>query len=421
MGSQGFRNIAGNPFVYQEDTRSAAFGLDAAAQKWKLSVKATAGALPTDTAQLTIDPATNGNVTIDPNGTGSLVIASGNVQIDSGNIYFSNITTSVSQVLMTMTTGAGLARFMHITGGNEYSLFLGYSCGTNVTTAVKGNTFVGSYCAPNLVNTGGGFKGSYNTGFGSGSMPNATTASFNGSFGGSFQNLTSGIENCCFSAYTGAYRLTTGSYNTIIGMSDTIIGSDERYWGAGYNYTGSESSNICIGSAGTTGDSNVLRIGSSGSGVGQVNKAFIAGTYGVTPGGTLNLALVDSNGQLGSTATLSPALGGKMTWTTATANATAAVNTGYLIKHATPATKLTITLPATAALYSEIEIDGYTAGMWKLTQASGQTIHFGSIDTTTGTGGYIEATNKYDSVKIRCVVADTEFLVISSVGTLTVA
>jgi hypothetical protein len=95
------------------------------------------------------------------------------------------------------------------------------------------------------------------------------------------------------------YRLTTGSYNVVYG-SDGGVGSG---YGAGYNYTGAESSNILVNHIGVTGESNVMRLGTSGSGNGQINKAYIAGTYGVTPGGTINVALVDSNGQLGSVAT----------------------------------------------------------------------------------------------------------------------
>lgn len=118
MGSQGFRNIAGNPFVYQEDTRSAALGLDAAAQTFKIAIKATAGALPTDTAQLTIDPAASGNVTITPNGTGLFVVGStsypkattkGDVLVASADNTIGVVAGAATAGYVLMANGAGTA------------------------------------------------------------------------------------------------------------------------------------------------------------------------------------------------------------------------------------------------------------------------------------------------------------------------
>lgn len=501
MGSQGFRNIAGNPFVYQEDTRSAAFGLDAAAQKWKLSVKATAGALPTDTAQLMIDPATNGDVTVDPNGSGNFVVTSGNVSITAGNLvlpsvgaylYWNVDAAQRGQVFINkMVTAASFPahRFLHSTGistgGYDTCTYLGHGAGETVGNTTQGNTVVGYLSAPSLSNSGGGFNGGYNTSIGTGAMAVATSAQFNFfGGGGAAHALTTGIQNCIIGGGYAAYRLVTGSRNLILGVSNQIISADVRYWGAGYNLTGSESNNVLIQASGTTGVSNRLQIGdATGTGVGELDSAYICGIYGKTVGATNGVVVIDNANKLGSlsaltsalggtglstyaqgdilyasatttlsalakdtnatrylsntgtsnnpawaqidlsngvTGTLPAANGGRMTWSTLTSDATAAVNNGYLIKHATPATKLVVTLPATAALYSEIEIDGYTAGLWKLAQNSGQTIHFNSIDTTTGTGGYLEATNRYDSVLLRCVVTDTEWMVVRSQGTITI-
>jgi len=95
------------------------------------------------------------------------------------------------------------------------------------------------------------------------------------------------------------FQLTTGNYNIAIGSALTSgTGS-----GAGSNYTSSESSNICLGTAtqGTTGESNTMRLGTTGSGAGQVNRCFLAGTYNVTPaGGSIEVMVMDSNGQTGT-------------------------------------------------------------------------------------------------------------------------
>lgn len=60
--------------------------------------------------------------------------------------------------------------------------------------------------------------------------------------------------------------ITTGTENIGIGVA------------SGTNYTSTESSNIVIGNAGTIGESNIARIGTTGSGTGQITDCFIAGT-----------------------------------------------------------------------------------------------------------------------------------------------
>jgi len=113
---------------------------------------------------------------------------------------------------------------------------------------------------------------------------------------------------------------------------------------------------------------------------------------------------------------------GGSTWLTKAdidANATATVNYAYTINHATPANLLEVTLPATAAVGSRVEIVGNTAGMWKLIAAGGDTIKLGSA--TTSAGGYLAATNQYDCIEVVCTVADTTWVTKSVVGNLTYA
>jgi hypothetical protein len=79
-----------------------------------------------------------------------------------------------------------------------------------------------------------------------------------------------------------------------------------------------------------------------------------------------------------------------------------------------------VTIPTTAAIGDCVEIVGKGAGLWKLAQNASEIIHFGNVNSTTGTGGSITATNRYDSIKIVCIVADTEWVVASSVGNMTI-
>lgn len=112
-------------------------------------------------------------------------------------------------------------------------------------------------------------------------------------------------------------------------------------------------------------------------------------------------------------------LGGSgFTWSVITADQSAAVNNGYICNKGT---LLVLTLPTTAAVGSTIRVAGMNTGLWKIAQPnSGSKIHFGSRVTTTGTGGYLESTNRNDAIELVCIVANDEWTAISSVGNITI-
>ena len=104
----------------------------------------------------------------------------------------------------------------------------------------------------------------------------------------------------------GLDQITTGNYNLCLGHS-SVANPTSAYgtYGAGHALTTSDSSNILIQAYGTSGWSNVLKIGDgTGTNAGQINTTYICGIYGKTPSGTKNVALIDSNDQLGSVASL---------------------------------------------------------------------------------------------------------------------
>jgi len=70
----------------------------------------------------------------------------------------------------------------------------------------------------------------------------------------------------------------------------------------------------------------------------------------------------------------------------------------------------TLTLPTTAAFGTAITIVGLGAGGWKIAQNASQLIHVGSSVTTTGVGGSLASTNRYDSIDLLCVVANTTWV-----------
>jgi hypothetical protein len=160
-------------------------------------------------------------------------------------------------------------------------------------------------------------SGSQNVGTGLNSLVAVTSG--NGNTATGFQSafqISTGSGNTAIGA--GALHLGNTSGNTCVGQSagSVLNGNNNTCLGAlvlpsgltrniaiGYaaanSYGGTESNNIIIGNSGKVGESNVLRIGTTGSGSGQVDIAFVAAITGVTVSASAPVA-VDTNGQLSS-------------------------------------------------------------------------------------------------------------------------
>lgn len=111
--------------------------------------------------------------------------------------------------------------------------------------------------------------------------------------------------------------------------------------------------------------------------------------------------------------------GQNSTWTVITSTShNMLANSAYIANNAS---RVALTLPTTAAVGSTIEITGMGAGGWRISQNANQLIYFGTVVTTTGTGGYLQSAATRDSVKLVCIVANTTFQVVSNVGTPTTA
>jgi hypothetical protein len=94
-----------------------------------------------------------------------------------------------------------------------------------------------------------------------------------------------------------------------------------------------------------------------------------------------------------------------------------AVNEGYITNNG--AGLVTYTLPATAAQGTVLAIAGFSSGGWTLAQNVLQEIFFGNVHTTIGVGGSLSSSNQYDQVYLVCVVANTSWVVTSSMGNIT--
>ncbi len=84
------------------------------------------------------------------------------------------------------------------------------------------------------------------------------------------------------------------------------------------------------------------------------------------------------------------------------------------------AATVTATLPATAVVGSLITITRIGAGGLVIDYTTDQVIHFGK-NSSTVTSGSFTSTNQYDSMTLRCVVADDEWVVEKAIGRWTKA
>lgn len=111
-------------------------------------------------------------------------------------------------------------------------------------------------------------------------------------------------------------------------------------------------------------------------------------------------------------------IGGGISWQTTSVNiANMSINNGYAC--ISPGGALTLGLPTTAGVGSILKVTLAGATSWQITQAAGQSIRMGTNVTTVGAGGSLSSAAQGDSVELVCLVANTGFQVISSVGNIT--
>lgn len=110
----------------------------------------------------------------------------------------------------------------------------------------------------------------------------------------------------------------------------------------------------------------------------------------------------------------SPAL---LTWVGISAAQAAVEQTGYYVTAGTQ----TVTLPATCLAGTYIAVFSAAGSVgWVLAQNAGQQVQFGSSATTLGAGGSLASNAIGDGVLLLCTTANTNWLVIGSMGNITV-
>lgn len=143
----------------------------------------------------------------------------------------------------------------------------------------------------------------------------------------------------------------------------------------------------------------------SGTAVASSNILNVVGGSGVSTSGS------------GSTLTVN-SVGGGVTWNVISdTSENMVVNNGYVSNNAGT---VTLTLPVAASVGDTLRVSGLGAGGWLIAQNAGQLINFGNSTTTTGAGGSLASTQSKDCVELVCVVSNTTFNVLSSIGNITV-
>jgi polyhydroxyalkanoate synthesis regulator phasin len=168
------------------------------------------------------------------------------------------------------------------------------SYGSGALTSNGGyyNSAFGAFALSDLTFGGG------NSAFGSWALFSDTTGAYNTSVGyyASYSNTT-GSDNTSIGPWALEYN-TTGGSNTAVGIGTLIYNTTgNSNIGIGYfaGYTVTGNNNIEIGNYGTSSDSSVTRIGTSGN----QTSFYAAGINGVGVSGGVPV-YINSNGQLGT-------------------------------------------------------------------------------------------------------------------------
>ena len=101
-------------------------------------------------------------------------------------------------------------------------------------------------------------------------------------------------------------------------------------------------------------------------------------------------------------------------WTNISASQALVADNGYICT--APGGNLVLSLPATSAFGTEIEVYLYGATSFQVTQGAGQQIRLAQIQTTLGVGGSMTSTAQGDSLRMLCVVPDLIWVVLSGAG-----
>lgn len=406
----------------------------------------------------------------------SIITIAGDTGIITGNsltIYAANSASNAGSTVMFNNTGTTSTLLL----SNGDNTMLGTHCGdSSLISGQTGNTGVGYFCLASLTVGGGdGYNTAMGRSSGIGLLTGLHNTLYGASSGGNYgaaetNNICIGysvlgtpnennttrlgdpttVTQCFVGGINGitAVGSPVGVNNTTGQLSDLGFGTSGQYFGsngAGVSPTWKAFGSTAITFAGDTGtpfatSSVTVSGGTTGltfnaatpnlnlggdlivanGGTGKTTfTAYSVITAGTTATGAFqNVVGVGTSGQVLTSA----GAGALPTWTSlvspagpwvdqTTASVTMTTNTGYTSDDG--ASLVTFTLPTTAAIGDYVEINGKGSGLWIIAQAAGQQIFVSPTQTTLGVGGSLASVNQYDCVRLRCITANTTFVVVS--------
>ncbi len=318
-----------------------------------------------------------------------------------------------------VNTGLGYNSLTALTSGS-FNTALGQAAGSTYTAEgnniVIGNVGTGGDSGVIRIGTSGTQTTAFMSGIASVAVSNLNIVTINTATGQLGSASASSVSSISITGDTGGALVsnaftftggTTGLTFSGAGTTETLTGTLIVANG-GTGRTTLTNHGILVG-AGTTAITQLaaatngqLPIGSTGAD--PVIAALTAGAgISVTNGaGSITIA----------------AIGTSSTWSTITANQTAAVDNGYFINKAGT---LALLLPAASAVGSIIEVNNInTTTGTQITQAAGQQIFIGNTSTTLGAGGSLTSTALGDTLRLVCSTANLTWRTQSLVGNWTV-
>lgn len=351
---------------------------------------------------------------------------------DVDNIHLAANTISITNTNGTLdlnSNGTGTASLG--TNATSHQTSVGSVNGTSSTTVQSGTG------ALNVVSTNGAVT--VNSGTGALSISNdASATTVTVGTGAAVKTVTvgsaTGASQTDIQSGTGHLHLTTinGDVDIRTGTGSITVSNDAADTNASFG-TGNGNKTVTIGSPSST-SSTVINCGTGGCFLGATINAHDTLVGSVVAGSTLslqaplgklstsgvaghvvsnlNVVTIDTvSGDLGS-----QALSGSFTWNDTTASTTISVNNGYSVS----ANAVVLTLPVTSAFGTTFEVSLQGGTSWQIAQNAGQSIRFGDVSTTVGTGGSLASTAQGNTLALVCDVADTHWFVKSSMGNVTI-